>query len=228
MWPSGPCRKSAADNLGVMVPLPRRSEPSSMSGGAGPVASVVLVEDERALVERIRGGDVGAFEQLFRTYYEPLAAFALIYVASPVAAEEVAQDVLVRVWERRDRWVVAGNLRGYLYSAARNRAIDHVRRERLAARRERDMAPEGAARAMAEDAEGREADHAVRVRELEGAVARAIAALPARCRETVLLRWQHDLTRAETAVALGVTVKAVEAQMTRALKALRISLAEFF
>jgi RNA polymerase sigma-70 factor (ECF subfamily) len=210
------------DSLPILRPDPSLARESPRG------ERLALADSERELVAAVRNGDVAAFEGLFREYFAPLAAYALGLVHSPLDAEAIAQDALVRIWERREQWDVRGSVRGYLYAAVRNRALDELKRGRSVARRIDAAARDGATPGMAEDAGSKEADRAVRARDLEAAVAAAIEQLPDRCRQAYLLRWQHGLTRGEAAAALGVSVKAVEAQMTRALKSLREALAEFF
>jgi hypothetical protein len=67
--------------------------------------------DERAWADRIRAGDMDAFEALYRTYWQRLYAFAFRYVHSKEDAEEVAQDVFFRIWRGRADWVPAGAVR---------------------------------------------------------------------------------------------------------------------
>jgi RNA polymerase sigma-70 factor (ECF subfamily) len=218
----------ARTNLCALVDSRPVVRPAPASPRESPRADrLSLATDERDLVAAIRNGDTAAFEALFREYFAPLAAHAMGLIRSPLDAEAIAQDVLVRIWDRRDHWEVRGSLRGYLYAAVRNRALDDLKRGRAAVCRIDAAAREGGTPGLAEDAAGREADRAVRARDLEAALAVAIERLPERCRQAYLLRWQHGLTRSEAAAALGISVKAVEAQMTRALKSLREALSEF-
>src|SRR6266581_5657244 len=90
--------------------------------------------DERAWADRIRAGDMDAFEALYRTYWQRLYAFAFRYVHSKEDAEEVAQDVFFRIWRGRVDWVPAGAVRNYLYLAVRNAARDRLERAAVARR----------------------------------------------------------------------------------------------
>jgi RNA polymerase sigma-70 factor (ECF subfamily) len=83
---------------------------------------------DAAWLERIRAGDPGAFEALFREHYHGLCLFAARLVASDAVAEELVQDVLLRVWQQRERWTVTGSVAAYLYGAVRNQALGHLRR----------------------------------------------------------------------------------------------------
>jgi RNA polymerase sigma-70 factor (ECF subfamily) len=202
------------------VPLPAPVSVPAIS------ASLALVSAENDLVVRIRAGDEQAFEVMYLEYYPPLCAFVVSLVGARDLAEELVQDVLCRVWELRRQWHPAGGtLRGYLFAAARNRALNHIRRRRMEADVAqiaiRDALPLGAGqRTSIPDTDAERAD-------FMRAFGQAIAELPPRCREACLLRWRHGLTYPETAAAMGVTVKAAEALLTRGLKSVRGALGAF-
>lgn len=179
---------------------------------------------EPELAVRIRLGEVDAFEELFHAYYEPLCAFVLGYVGSTETAEDVVQEMFTRLWDRRAEWEVRGSVRSYLYGAARNRALTHLRHTRVVARWQERAVREAETRSGA----AAPADERVRADELAQAIARAVEQLPPRRRQAYTLRWQHDLPLAEIAAIMGVTVKCVELQLTSASKAVREALAEFF
>jgi RNA polymerase sigma factor (sigma-70 family) len=115
-------------------------------------------------------------------------------------------------------------VRSYLYGAARNRALSHLRHARVVARWTESTIREIGARGLS----GSSADDRLRSDELAWALARAVERLPPRRRQAYTLRWQYDLSLAEIAAVMGVTVKCVELQLASASKAVREALAEFF
>jgi len=176
-----------------------------------------------ALAAGVRSGDGASFEALFRRYYAPLHAFARGYVGTAEAAEDVVHDVFLRIWARRDAWVVRASVKSYLYAAIRNHALDDRRRRRPEVEwcepagptdDGDDVAPLHAS-----------ADAALLTSETHDAVECAVAALPGRTRRTFLLSREHGLTYGEIAAVMNVSVKTVETQIGRALKALRAALA---
>lgn len=175
---------------------------------------------------RIRAGDTDAFEALFMAYYEPLVQFAFTHVGERASAEEVVQEVLLRVWEQRAQWEVRDSVRAYLYGATRNRALNWLRRSQL---EQRWTIGAGAAA----DDESAAVPHAIpaderlQLREIDDAIRRAIARLPERRREVFVLSRQHHLTHEQIAAVLGISIKTVQEQIGRALKALRVSLADW-
>lgn len=167
-----------------------------------------------------RAGATASFESLFRAHYAPLCEFVNGYVRSREAAHDLVQDLFLTLWERRDRPDAPVITSAYLYMAARNRALKHLRHRRVVARWE-----ERAAQAPASVHAG--ADHGVRYREAQEAAERAISELPDRCREIFLLSRRQHMSYAEIAEALDLSVKTVEVQMWRALKKLRECLAPY-
>jgi RNA polymerase sigma-70 factor, ECF subfamily len=177
---------------------------------------------ERALVEGVRTGDVAAFETLFRAYWDALYRFAFRYLRSTDEAEEVVQSVFARIWQVRAEWRVGGSVPDHLYLATRNACLDRLRHHAVARRwRERRV---GELRAG--DAEPAVADRMLQTAEIEAAIERSLAELPARRREICELRLSGDLSYAEIAERLGVAPKTVETQIARGLKFLRGRLRE--
>lgn len=177
---------------------------------------------DRLLVARIREGDAGAFDALFCAYRDDLGAFVQSIVRSREAAEEIVHDLFLRLWDGRDLWEFEGMVRAYLFRAARNRAISHLRHERSELRLRERLSQKLAARppASAEPA----ADAAVEARDLEAAIARAVARLPRRCQEVFRLSRHHQLSHVEVGKVMGIAPKTVEVQLRRALIALRAEL----
>ena len=172
---------------------------------------------DRELLARLRDGDERAFDAIFRAWYAPLVRMAEGMLRERAVAEEVAQDVMLELWRRRATLSPDGSPQAYLFQATRNRALNHLRHLRVEAR--------GETNAAAELTMPASADRALAEGEIEGAVKEAIRTLPPRCREVFELSRLHGLKYAEIAETLGVSVKAVEAQMGKALRTLRERLA---
>jgi RNA polymerase sigma-70 factor (ECF subfamily) len=193
----------------MTLPLPSKAKPLSIDRVAGD-----------ADARRVRGtpvDDEGAFEALFREHYASLCQFVDSYVHAPDVAEEIVQGVFLRLWESRQSWQPTQGARGYLFAACRNQALDFIRHEKIVARTA-ELAVEadaglGSAPAPA-DAELENAELGERLRAV-------VAQLPERRRLVVVLRWQHQLTNPEIARVMGISVKGVEMQFSRALADLR-------
>jgi RNA polymerase sigma-70 factor (ECF subfamily) len=157
-----------------------------------------------------------SFDTLVDTHYVRLTSFAYRMLGSWDLAEDAVQQVLFKIWKRRLPLNFEEPL-PYLYQAVRNQCLIPLRREArrgdTALRAAHDIADSGSD--PAEQAE------------LYGAVDRAIAALPERCRLVFTMSREQDLTYTEIARILNISPKTVENQMVRALKALRSALGPY-
>lgn len=179
--------------------------------------------DEHYWFARVSHGDIGAFEQLFRMFAPDLAAFAATYVADDDEAEEVVHVVFCWVWEHRFTLPRPANVRAYLFSAVRNRALNVVRDRRTEAAFRDRAARAGVAGNAPPSAPSPEGEFAAR--DIAHALADALRQMPPRCREVYVLAREHGLRYAEIAETLGIAPKTVEIHMSRALAMLRVKLA---
>ncbi|RAJ75038.1 RNA polymerase sigma-70 factor (ECF subfamily) [Chitinophaga dinghuensis] len=157
-----------------------------------------------------------SFEELFRENHAHCLAFATHYTGDSHEAEEIVQQVFLKLWEKRDTIVITGPVKAYLFSAIRNAAISQWRK--AAVRSEKETAY-GLSRESATQA----AD----VRELEKLYHQALDRLPERCREVFILSRHQQMKYAEIAEAMNISVKTVENQMGKALKILHQELKEY-
>ncbi len=154
------------------------------------------------------------FSALFHQFYPALCNFVVRYVRSGAIAEELVQDLFLRLWERREEWGETIPSRAYLYRAARNRAFDHLKHVRITGR---ELIDPSMHTFDLPDAE-------VELEDLRTALHRAIERLPPRSREVFVLAKQHGLTYLQISEALSLSVKTVENHMSRAFRLLRKSL----
>lgn len=169
--------------------------------------------DDRELLEKVRSGDEGAYDAVFREWYPALVRLAASLVRDGDAAEEVAQDVMHELWRRRTLLEPDVSIRAYLLRSVRNRALNHLRHKRVRRESEHDV--------EALYHEPVASDQPIVARELAEAVQLAFNDLPPRCREVFELSRVHGLKYAEIATALGISQKTVEAQVGKALRVMR-------
>ena len=180
-----------------------------MSRQVSPAQSARISDRDAALVARVRAGDESALESLHAEHHDALWRFAYTQTRSSHVAEEIVQDVFLALWRNRAEWEVASTVRGWLYGAVRHHALRHLRRERAVLRL--------ADRVSREDVAASDDAHAaLEARELDEAVAHALAGLPERRRIAMTLRWKHQLAGPEIARVMGTTPEAVRVLLTRA------------
>jgi RNA polymerase sigma-70 factor (ECF subfamily) len=178
--------------------------------------------EEQLAVERVRQGDALALEAIFTAYHAELLALALRTSGGrPALADDVVQDVFLAIWSGREQWRIRTTLRAYLRTAVHHTASRATgSRVRTLAR---DISLEVAERASPERLADVRApvDQGVERSALAEEVARVAGTLPPRDREVFTLGHRHDLSNREIAARLGISVKTVEAHMTRARSFLR-------
>ena len=194
------------NNVAREPPQPPRPRPETAGDNVRTDAA------ERAWVERIRAGDLNAFEALYRTYWPRLYAFAFRYLHSKDDAQDVTQEVFFRIWRGRADWVPTGAVSNYLHCAIRNAARDRL---------ERGAAARRYGKRIVQLAKTSETQPDLEAAELAIAVERALADLPPKRSAVCRLRLIDGLSYAEIAGRLGISTKTVETQLARGLKFLR-------
>jgi RNA polymerase sigma-70 factor (ECF subfamily) len=174
------------------------------------------VDGDAELLRAIAGGDRAAFDRLSRRHLDRAYGVALRMTGSSADAQDVVQDVFLRLWQRPDAWRPGqAQFSTWLYRVVVNRCLDLKRRPKGADLEsvEEPQAPDANAEDRLLDAE--------RARALDGAVNR----LPERQRAAIVLTYTAGLRNAEAASAMEISVKAFEALLVRAKRELRDHLA---
>ncbi len=168
-------------------------------------------EDVRLMLA-FGAGDAAAFDALFRRWAAPLLRYLERMVRDHAAAEELVQEVFLRVHRARDRYVPEARFSTWLYRIATNLALNELRRPHLR-RPHRSTDDEDAAPLAAETPA---ADDAADARRMGQAAWRELGRLPEKQRAALCLSAVEGLSYAEVARALDVTEKAVKALVHRA------------
>ncbi len=167
-------------------------------------------------------GDVSAFRALYERHARAMVAFCHRFVRDPARAEELAQDVFVKLHGFRDRYERSARFRTFLYRIASNHCLNELRRGEHAARaldceppRDLDALPGG----------GPTPEEVARGAALERAVARLLGALPEKQRAALVLCRFEGLSYEEIAGVLETSVSAVKSLVHRATVAAAAALA---
>lgn len=174
---------------------------------------------DRALLERIRRGDTSGAGDLFERYAPALLRFAGRLLSDRSVAEEVTQEVFVKVISRAHQYDGRAEVSSWLFAIAANACRDRRRRDRRATIVPLEGVPE-----PVQKGDGIEA--ALGDRERRAAVRRALSALSDEQREALVLARYHGLPYAEIADVLGISVGAVKTRIFRAVEALKSRFSE--
>lgn len=181
-----------------------------------------------------KSGDLGAFAELVARHEKRLWGFVRRFVRDGAAAEDLLQEVFVRVIKSAPEWQPTAKVSTWLYTIARNLCTDHARRavfrnaaslDGAGARGEEDSG----ARPLLDrlPAGGRSAEGSLLDKEIAGRIDLAVAALPIEQQEVFLMREVMDMPFAEIATAVGASEPTVKSRMRYALERLRTALGEF-
>jgi len=173
---------------------------------------------EIKLLAEIKNNSETAFDQLFRMYYKNLVHFAIKITKNRENAEEVVQELFVQFWTKRHQLELNISIKSYLYRAVFNNCVHFNKRQNRYEKTDISAAFDL----------GNDFENLLEQTELEVKIYQLIDQLPAECRKVFKLSRFEELKNKEIAEKLEISIKTVETQMTRALKFLRLNLADYF
>jgi len=169
------------------------------------------------------GGDAGSFETLYRRHRGPLYRFLLRQVSDAATAEELFQDVWMRVIDSRGRYQARAKFTSWVYAIAHNRLMDFYR----ASGRAKFLGQEQAEEALDALPAGDPApDVLIDNKRTAARLLAALSELPEAQREAFLLQQEGDLSVEEIGAATGVSRETAKSRLRYALAKLRASLGE--
>lgn len=171
------------------------------------------------IIRRIRNGDAGQFESLFRSSYVPLVRYAKTLIKDQDSAEEIVQDLFYRLWATREKLVIEKTLNGYLYRAVHNLCLHTMNHRKVVENHAREMA------SRIHETPENPVD-IINYRELQAKIAMTLERLPEKCGKIFCMSRFEGLKYTEIAERLSLSVKTVEANMGKALREFRKTLEE--
>jgi RNA polymerase sigma-70 factor (ECF subfamily) len=177
---------------------------------------------DEELLDRIAEHDEGAFELLYLRHADLVYSIALRVVADPGIAQDVAQEVFLRVWRQPTLFdVTRGRFVSWLMSVARNRAVDEVRSR--GRRRLREVTSAPAAEDPA-DPQAIDPQIAAQLADEQAEVRAALALLPDDQRVAIELAYFGGMTQQEIAAVLDTPLGTIKTRVRLAMKKLRLTL----
>ena len=152
------------------------------------------------------------FEEVFNTHYEGLVFFCMSLGASDLEADDVVQQVFLSIWNRKEEFDWQKDSKSYLFNAVRNRTKNIFRDKRA------NVDFDDLSEPLESDISAEEKIH---ITELERKIDQIIDQLPPKCRTVFVLSRKEEMSHAQIAELLEISVKTVENHITKALKILR-------
>lgn len=155
-----------------------------------------------------------AFRMLYRSHFQQIFNYAHGILNDPNKAEDVAQEVLIDLWEKRKELKITIPLDTFLYKGVYFKAMNEIRREKI--RQEKEGEVEEELYKAQDQNEWKE--------QLHKQIRQCANTLPDQCREVFFLSRYSHFSRKEIALQIGISVRSVDTQLYRALKKLKDSL----
>jgi RNA polymerase sigma-70 factor, ECF subfamily len=205
----------------------------AMAGRQAPsVASSVAADspDDAAVMLRVRAGDQAAFDYLVQKYRRPMVGFMYRMAHNAAAAEDLAQEVFLRVYRSRESYEASAKFTTWLYRIATNLAVNHARDTRHE-RAENQVSldePDDETGLTMDVADGTASveENIVR-RERMLAIRQKVQALPERQKHAVIMHKYQQMDYKQIAKVLKLSESATKSLLFRAYETLRVQLKEF-
>lgn len=169
-------------------------------------------EVEQELLNLQRTDENKFIEVLFKKYYAPLCRTVNRIVNDSDAAEDLVQDVFMKVWNNRQTLAINISIKSYLYRSAINNALNYLERNKRKVNLEQSNFTEPSVN---------DAEEHLHFNEVQQRVKEATDALPPACKTIFILSRQENMSYKEIAASLQISPKTVENQMGKALKHFR-------
>ncbi len=176
---------------------------------------------DELLIKGLEKGDQNSYKKLFEHYYPSLYNYVYKLSSNSYVSEDLVQNVLLRIWEKKSSLKITSSLRNYLLRACHNEFLMYLRQQK----KEYDSIDELKWEALLEIHNTPEEDQT----ETDWLkIERAIELLPKKCREVFKLSRLEQKKHKEIAEILGISTKTVEIHISKALRFLKANISVFF
>jgi RNA polymerase sigma-70 factor (ECF subfamily) len=173
------------------------------------------------LLKKLCEGNEEAFEFIFFNYYNKLCIYANFLLRNKETAEEVVQDVLLKLWETRNKLDITVSLRSYLYRAVHNKSINHITYLRTREKHLKNLTDDINMKTIIYPLSNNYPVANLISKELEDEIEKALNALPEKCRTIFKLCRFENLSYQDVAKKMNISVNTVKTQMKRAFEKFR-------
>ena len=170
-------------------------------------------ESSENFASLLQSGDENAFQAIFHEFYVPVCKAVQRFVKDKGIVEDLAQDIFVRLWERREQINITSSLGAYLHRMAVNEALGYLRKQKKF--QSNDIEDQDF------EANEHSFDEVMVGKELKDNITAAISQLPPRCQTVFKLSRYEQMSYKQIGEKLDISVKTVENQMGKALKIMR-------
>lgn len=175
---------------------------------------------------RFKEGDETAFEKIFKDDYNRVVGFCQQFIGDKDKAKSLAQEAFLKLWLNRGKVETVNGIRSFLYTSAKTDCLNYLRHKKVINNYEDHQLQLKEGQINGEILESFDFNQ-LEFAELETLINQSISELPEKCRQVFSMSRLEGKKNSEIASELDISVKSVEANVTRALKVLRIKLSEY-
>lgn len=175
-------------------------------------------------IHSLRKGEKKAYEAVYNEFFGVLYHLCLNYIPNARVSEEIVQDTFMKLWEIRETLNEQMNIRNFLYTITKNNCLNYLRNQKIALKHQENIKY----LEMQFNYEALERlGNYLQFEELRNKIEAAVEMLPAEIRETFRLSRFEELSYREIADRHGISIKTVEARISKALRILRVELKDY-
>lgn len=178
-----------------------------------------MLSPDSQILDNLKDNPESSLRNLYKTYYSFVCSVVYKMTGDASQAEDIAQEVFVEVWSRKDTLDVNTSLRGYLRKVAVNKTLNHIRKKKM------DFEQEDAVLHIPSNENS--SQKILEAQDLQGIINQAIDALPEKCRIVFAMSRFEELSYREISEKLSISIKTVENQVSKALKLVRSAVHEY-
>ncbi len=180
-----------------------------------------MIFNEEQFPEALDRGDIKVFEEAYKLYFKPLHCYAYTIIKEEAGAEEIVQNLFLKLWEKKEQITIQTSLKAYLYKAVYFDSLNYLKHEKVKANYQ------SHSEYVMKNTKASSATDKLNHRHLEERLRHALNELPEQCRTVFQLSRFEELKYREIASRLNISEKTVENHMGKALKMLRVKLIDF-
>ncbi len=170
------------------------------------------------IFKKIKKGNEEAIDYIFNTYYTSLCIFANKYVENIDVAEDIVQELFIKIWEKREQLNINTSLKSYLFQSVNNSCLNHLKHLKIRDNYKKQI----------NYCKTDEFNNDILVEEeLNLRIYNSIESLPKKCKIIFKLSRFKGLKHKEIAENLSISIKTVKVQIGKALKILRHDLQDY-
>lgn len=177
-------------------------------------------------LQRFKNGDELAFEKIFKANYSQIVGFCNQFISDLDKAKSLTQEVFLNLWLNRGKIETLNGIRAFLYTFAKSSCLNHIRHKKVISKYEDKHLQKKEEELNCEVLESFDFN-SLEFSELEELIQQAINDLPEKCRQVFIMSRLDGKKNKEISEELDISVKAVEANITRALKTLKSKLSDY-